>query len=380
MNICLVTSTFPANPQDRLHGAFLLDAVSCLQRAGHDVSVLTQQRTDHHAPPVAGMDVVWFPWRRLHGRLAELSFGSPGAVLAALSLVWNGTRAAARRRRDRKIDVFLCAWIVPSGLYLCLDQLFGGSRVPYVLWALGSDVNKYKSNPIFREVLKRVVRRAAHVYADGYELCEGLASIAGRPCEFLPTFRSIPLRRSEIPEGPHSPRFLFVGRHARVKGLDVLVEAALALRHERAFFVDVVGDGELTGALRARVASAGMDGIVRFHGQLDDAALHALYAACDCVVIPSRSESIPIVLSEALQARKPLIVTDVGDMGRIVRENHLGEVVPSEDPRLLAGSLRSFIDRPWSASEEGRARVVEELMFESAAPRLLRKLEEVVRT
>ena len=118
---------------------------------------------------------------------------------------------------------------------------------------------------------------------------------------------------------------------------------------------------------------------MRFRGRLADAELYALYAACDCVVIPSRSESIPIVLSEALQAGKPLIVTDVGDMGSIVREHHLGEVVPSEDPPSLARAMQRFIADPRPPDQAGRARILSDLMFESAAPRLLRRLEEVAR-
>ena len=161
MNICIATSSFPANPEDQAHAPFLIDAIASLRRAGHDVSVLTQAReVEQRAPD--GVDVTWFPWRQLSGRLAEKSFATPSAARSAASLIWNGTRRVAERRRAG-VDVFLCAWVIPSGLYVYLDQVFQRGDTPYVLWALGSDVNKYKHNPLVRQALRLILRRAAHV-------------------------------------------------------------------------------------------------------------------------------------------------------------------------------------------------------------------------
>jgi glycosyltransferase involved in cell wall biosynthesis len=379
MNICFVTSTFPAAPDDRAQGTFLLNAIECLKRAGHEVSVLTQARVPSPRQPLAGLEVVWFPWHRLDGRLAELSFGSPSAVRSAVSLVYNGTRAVASIRRKHGIDVFIGAWVIPSGLYLYLDRALGG-ETPYVLWALGSDVNKYKANPLVRQLIRRVARGAGHLYADGYELCDSLGQIAGRECEFLPTFRSIRLQLPSASTGHRPPRFLYVGRHAKVKGVDVLVDALLLMGKDGGseYLFDIVGDGALTTGLKAKVEAAGLSARVRFLGRIDDDHLYERYASCDCVVVPSRSESIPLVLSEALQAGKALLVTDVGDMGKLVRSNGLGEVVPKEDAPALAAALRRFIQNPWVPQEAGRKRIIEELMFDSAAPRLLRRLEELV--
>jgi glycosyltransferase involved in cell wall biosynthesis len=57
------------------------------------------------------------------------------------------------------------------------------------------------------------------------------------------------------------------------------------------------------------------------------------------VIIPSRSETIPLVLREAVEAQKPLIVADVGDMRYLVEQYRLGYVVPSEDHAKLAEAM-----------------------------------------
>ena len=79
-------------------------------------------------------------------------------------------------------------------------------------------------------------------------------------------------------------------------------------------------------------------------GWVTQEQLAGLYAATDYVVIPSRNESIPVVLSEALSNGKPLIVTDVGDMGELVDKYRLGRVVPAESVDDLAEALADVIN------------------------------------
>jgi glycosyltransferase involved in cell wall biosynthesis len=382
MNICLATSTFPATPEDSAHAVFLLEVIRILEARGHRVSVLTQVREPNSVPPLPALDVVWFPWRQLGTRLAELSFGSPEGALSGASLVASGVRHVRRMRKTRDIDVFLCAWVIPSGLYLYLYHVLCGARVPYVLWALGSDINKYRENAFIRGVLRLVAGRAGAVYADGHGLCDEVKAVTGRSCEFLPTFRSFPVRQLPAMRPTHTPaRFLYVGRHVPVKGVDVLVDALVAMsdKGDDAYHVDIVGDGDMTPLLKQRVADAGVSDRVTFRGRLSDEALGSAYAETDCVVVPSRSESIPLVMSEALQYGIPLIVTDVGDMGVLTRRYGLGEVVPSENPEALASAMRKFISAPWQLDPARATELLSNLTFESAAARLLSRLEELIR-
>jgi glycosyltransferase involved in cell wall biosynthesis len=70
-------------------------------------------------------------------------------------------------------------------------------------------------------------------------------------------------------------------------------------------------------------------------GSVSDRILFSLYASSDCVVIPSRSESIPLVFSEALRFNKDLIVTDVGDMGMLGHQYGVAWVIPPENVMAL---------------------------------------------
>jgi glycosyltransferase involved in cell wall biosynthesis len=78
---------------------------------------------------------------------------------------------------------------------------------------------------------------------------------------------------------------------------------------------------------------------VTIGGYADDATAVSYLSACDCVVIPSRMESIPVILSDALQMGKPLIVSDVGDMGELLRRIPAGIVVSPNDSKALCRAM-----------------------------------------
>ena len=65
--------------------------------------------------------------------------------------------------------------------------------------------------------------------------------------------------------------------------------------------------------------------------------------ACDFLVIPSRSEGMPVVFHEAMQTKVPVIASDVGDLGPLIREYGVGKTVPPESPEELAAAMRQAI-------------------------------------
>jgi glycosyltransferase involved in cell wall biosynthesis len=150
------------------------------------------------------------------------------------------------------------------------------------------------------------------------------------------------------------PVVLAVGRHARQKGLDVLVEAAAAWRDlDPVPLVVIAGDGPLTGELRARAAELGVD--VRFPGRRDD--VPALLRAAAVFVLPSRWEGQPLVLQEALRAGIPVVATLVGGVPGLTGED-AAVLVPGADARALAAAVRSVLtDAPLAARLRAAAAV-----------------------
>lgn len=333
MRIALLTSTFPLDCEDLDQAVWILEVIRGLLSAGHYVVVYTQHRPGGQRS-FQEVPVEYIPWPSRDKRLAELNPWNPFDLWAGCRLLKNGTKALPEFLKRHRIELCLVFWALPSGWYIWRNATAIG--IPYRVWALGSDINKYGHLPVVRSVLRRILRGAEAVYADGFELANRIQRRFGARCEFLATSRT---RTS--PKAPTDTvfasksagyRFLYVGRLARIKGVDLLVEAARSL--PEGAVLSVAGGGPMAGVVQQAANLAG--GQVRVLGRISDADLELELARCDCVVIPSRSESIPIVLGEALQFGKRLIVTDVGDMGHIVRRYRLGEVVPPRNVKALS--------------------------------------------
>ena len=81
-------------------------------------------------------------------------------------------------------------------------------------------------------------------------------------------------------------------------------------------------------------------------GPIDAVGLANALAGAKVLAIPSRIESVPLILGDAIQAGCPVVATDCGDMGSVVVRYGLGVVVPPEDPgAMLAGIQRALAGR-----------------------------------
>ncbi len=107
------------------------------------------------------------------------------------------------------------------------------------------------------------------MFADSFELAERIDNVFGAPCDFLATTRTIPrsesLQRNEF----SGYSFLYVGRLARVKGIDVLLEAAKNLPHNCR--LSIAGDGPLADLVLNQAKLIG--GQVRVLGRVSDKEL-----------------------------------------------------------------------------------------------------------
>jgi glycosyltransferase involved in cell wall biosynthesis len=186
-----------------------------------------------------------------------------------------------------------------------------------------------------------VLQDADYLFANSRQLVSRVSDISGKSCLFMPTNRILPM--DEPPKSGldvQATKLLYVGRLEVVKGIDVLVEAVLGLlRKQTDIILYILGDGSLRTRLEAMVAQESRTGQVVFVGWADPATVTAYLKACDVLVIPSRSEGMPVVYWEAMQAGKPVIVTDVGDMAEYTRTHAVGAVASAGDPASLSGAI-----------------------------------------
>lgn len=367
LNICLITSSFPSRHDDIVQAPFLIDFIKGLRKRGHQVFVFTQDRKGEREEFLEGVRVKWFPWIKSKKPVVQLSPFSPVDFLRILSLFFNGRRELFPFIKENRIEACLALWVLPAGYFA--NQAFRRTKIPYSVWSLGSDIYRYGRNPLLYPIMRRIIQEARAVFADGFDLLKRIEERFGRDCFFLATTRSFetmgPGRpdkqaRFEKPEGPY--RFLFVGRIEKVKGIDLLLQSMAYLKEEASsVHLTVVGRGRMEEWARSFLKEQGLEEHVSWMGNVPDETLAFLYESSDCVVIPSRSESIPLVFSEALRFNKDLIVTDVGDMGMLGRQYGAAWVIPSENVVALREMMKKKVELKENGKEKRNEARREEL-------------------
>ena len=370
MNICIITSSFPSRPDDIAQAPFLGDFITGLIKRGHQIFIFTQDREGPKEEFLRRVKVKWFPWSRSPKPLIQLNPYSLIDFFRILSLFFNGRKELFLFIKENKIETCLALWILPGGYFA--NQAFRQTKIPYSIWSLGSDVYRYGRNPVLYPMMKRIIQEAKGVFADGLDLSKTIEERFGRKCFFLATTRTIGKMEPDKPDKPDKLdkldkldkpyRFLFVGRIEKVKGIDLLLQSMASLKEERVnVHLTVVGRGGMEEWAKTFIEQRGLGGNVSWMGNVSDQALASLYESSDCVVIPSRSESIPLVFSEALRSNKELIVTDVGDMGTLGRQYGVAWVVPPEDINALKEIMKKRVALKDNRKEERNEAKREEL-------------------
>lgn len=133
-------------------------------------------------------------------------------------------------------------------------------------------------------------------------------------------------------------RVLFVGGDLERKGGLVLLDAVRSLRDDGvAIELDLVTRDDVPV----------QDGVRAHHGLTPNSPqLIELYHRADVFCLPTLGDCLPMVLSEAGAVGLPLVSTDVGAIGEIVRDGETGVLVPVGDAPALAAALRRLADDP----------------------------------
>jgi glycogen(starch) synthase len=144
--------------------------------------------------------------------------------------------------------------------------------------------------------------------------------------------------------GGDGPLVVYAGRLVYEKGVQDLLAAVPKLRRRfPGLRVVVAGDGKYRPELEAEAKRRRLGRSVEFAGFVSGGELPGLYAAADCVVVPSRYEPFGLVALEAAAAGGPLAVSATGGLAEFVVPGETGVTFPPGDPAALADAVSSVL-------------------------------------
>ncbi|MGE4092141.1 MAG: glycosyltransferase [Candidatus Binatia bacterium] len=276
------------------------------------------------------------------------------------NLHWDTIKSAFRLCRRLQPDIIHCDNIHTSpliGAFL--------ARVPVRVWFKRSMQPAYETmrTPTWKDTLAATVRAssfcATHVISVSQAVRDELVSL-GIPKSKLLVFNN-PVDRAMVqlidPTCARAPLgyvdadvvIVTTGRAAPVKGWDTLLSAfaRVAPRAPQAKLVFVgstseKGDSEVFANLQRVIKMRGLEGQVRFLGNVDDVG--SILSAADIFVLPSRSEGNSNSLNEAFAVGLPCIATRVGNAPVLIQDGENGLLVERNNPQQLAEALALLIE------------------------------------
>ena len=340
-----------------------------LREQGHLVTVLTplsRLGPQERLARVDGVPVCRLPFPRVRW------LGAPLLWLVMLSFLWR-----RRRRYDawhchigHHLSALCCALGSALGIPV-LVKIAGGWEFEHALSARPS---------LLSRLTFAGLSRATRWQAISQRIAGSLVD-QGVPRERLlviPNAVDTRRFRSISPSPSAEVRFLFLGRLAKVKALDVLLDA----------FADAVGDGaparlRLVGtgrqeqALRDQARRLGIADRVDFEGHRSD--LVQVLTDTDIAVLPSHQEGLSNTLLECMASGLPMVVSRVSGSEDLVRHGQNGWLCEPGDRAGLARCLRDAIACGADTRRSMGLRARQTVEGYASLPRVLERLMEVYR-
>ncbi len=138
--------------------------------------------------------------------------------------------------------------------------------------------------------------------------------------------------------------FVCVGRICEQKGQLLLIDAARQLldRGEQ-FSLTFAGDGELRPELERLIDQRNLRHNVRITGWLSSDQVRQELLSARALVLPSFAEGLPVVIMEAMAAKRPIISTFIAGIPELVKHRQNGWLVAAGDVDKLTDAMQECL-------------------------------------
>ena len=357
MKVLFLTHSFPRKEGDA-PGSFVLRLAVALKAENVTVQVVAPAAPGLPATDeIQGIKVERFRYapRRYEklaytGNMAADVASSWSARLALVGFLGSDFVHAVRARRSFEPEIIHAHWWFPNGVVgTWLGSL---AHLPVVTTLHGTDVRLARTVGVAKPLFNHVLKHSAAVTTVSRWLQEETEKLApGTQATVAP----MPVATELFsPNGTRDRRrLLFVGRLTGQKGIEHLLQAVAAMKTRAE--LDVVGDGTNRDVMEQLARDLGIADRVRWHGQLPQPELAAMYQRAAAVVVPSIDEGLGLVAVEALLCEAPVVAFDSGGLRDIIQHEKTGLLVPPGDRAALASTLDDLLSRDGFGADLGRA-------------------------
>lgn len=338
--LILITTSFPISGDgSEAAGSFVADLAKELS-AHAKIKVVAPGTEECIESLHDGLEV--FRFKAGKKALSQLSLYNPFHLILIVRALLSLKNMSLTAAHSGRIDHVFALWVLPSGWAArCIKKNHG---IPYSVWALGSDIWSLGKIPIIKEVLKRISEDAEHRFADGLQLAEDAETFTGCDYSFQPSTRDFSPESPKQLKAAPPYKLLFLGRWHVNKGVDILLDALELLSDDDWSLIDqvlIAGGGPLSDIVVQKAGALQRNGRnVVVGSYLDKSAAALAFNVSDYLLLPSRIESIPVVFSDAMKFRCPVVACPVGDLFSLITRYHSGLIASDCEASSFAAAMK----------------------------------------
>src|SRR3990167_4369574 len=313
--------------------------------------------------------IMWFPFLKkgkisYHEFLGEIEVFHPNAFyipkfarfLYGLFYFLSIIRCIKRILKNFDFEIIYTNWLYPDSFAaMLIAKLF---QKPFVVCALGTDVNVYMKYPLRKRMILTTIRKSTKTLTVSKALKEKIVE-QGIPPEHIEVLydgvdKKIfnPQDKNRVREKlgltPPFPLILYVGNLKIWKGVDYLIDALkILVSQKKEIKLCLIGDGSERKSLEKKVRRENLCNRVYFEGRKQHKDISLWMNASDLLCLPSLMEGVPNVMLEAWACGIPVVATKVGGIPEILNDQNYGIMVEPQDSASLAQALLEGLSKNW---------------------------------
>ena len=324
-------------PEKTYQFAFVLD-----QQVGLKTQALNWACAAAEDPAV---DSTWVPvnYKADGGLLSRLP-GVPSGIKGSLRGIAEIKAGLGQTRFDAVLwGTWAAKSVLPlvsaSPAFLVMDMTPVQMEAMGALYGYGSARARFGA-ALKRRATEKLYAQAQHLFPWNDWVAQSLRDDYGVPANKItavsPGVDQALLRPDvSVRAGDSTVRLLFVGGDFHRKGGDLLLRWAKETKTQTPWELHLV----------TRDAVPETPGVFVHHGILNNSPeLVRLYQSSDLFVLPTRADCYSLVAMEAMSCGLPVIISNLGGIGEIVKDGETGVLLEFDDYEGLASTLDALVE------------------------------------